>query len=155
MTGRQTAQNLAASLYSPDTEEIKHEVEDPNQQARTHPLFESVTNQLEMAVQEIMRLRRRQILVKLPESDEMLRLSTPTLARATISRKHLQKIQKALAIRTTRPQVGKLDIGTGIRDSRVKLAGKDQAELSGRNWQDSLWRSSARERVSEHVLFRA
>lgn len=43
-------QNQVTSLRLPNTEEKKHEVEDPDQQARAHPIPESVSNQLEMAV---------------------------------------------------------------------------------------------------------
>ena len=46
----QTGQALASSLYLPDPAQIKHEVVDPEQQGRTHPLFKNVLNQLEMAV---------------------------------------------------------------------------------------------------------
>ena len=88
-SGRQTAQARASS-------QIKHEVADPEQQGRTHPLFENVLNQLEMAVQGIMRLRRRRILVKLPERDTLLRLRTPTLPRSRIDRIRLQAIQRGL-----------------------------------------------------------
>jgi hypothetical protein len=69
------------SLYLPDPAQIKHEADDPEQQGRTHPLFENVLNQLEMAVQEIMWLRRARILVKLAESDTLLRLRTPMLPK--------------------------------------------------------------------------
>ena len=81
-TGRQTAQALAGQLFLPDTEAVKHVVEDTDQQARSHPLFESLYNQLEMAVQELMRLKPRQVMLKLPDSDKLLKLTTPTVPRA-------------------------------------------------------------------------
>ena len=86
-TGRQTAQALASSLYLPDPNLVKHEVDDPDQQTRSHPLFETIQTQLEMGVQEIMRLKRRQVLVQLPESAKLRRLRTPTVPPSRVSRR--------------------------------------------------------------------
>jgi hypothetical protein len=95
-TGRQTAQALASQLYLPDPEAVKHMVEDSEQQARSHPLFESLYNQAEMAVQKLMRLKSRQVMVKLPDSDGLLKLKTPTVPTARISHGQLDACKRAL-----------------------------------------------------------
>ena len=154
-SGRATAQNLAASLYSPNTEEIKHEVEDPDQQARTHPIFESVSNQLEMAVQEIMRLRRRQILVKLPESDQMLRLSTPTLPVSRINHDQLNQVQRALASSGSRSRVAKPEAGKRVDITEDNSDGAFGINRSNEMWRDTLWKSGKNESLGGQVLFQA
>jgi hypothetical protein len=103
-TGRQTAQALAASLYQPDPNRVKHEVEDVDQRARVHPLFESLPTQLEMGVQEIMRLQRRQVLVQLPEGKRLLKLRTPTVRRLRAGREQVEPLKALLAKQSGRPR---------------------------------------------------
>ena len=61
-TGRQSAQILAPQMYQLDPERVKHVVDDPDAQQRTHPTFFSVTDSLEVASQQIQRLKSREIL---------------------------------------------------------------------------------------------
>ena len=154
-SGRQTAQALASSLYLPDPAQIKHEVADPDQQGRTHPLFENVLNQLEMAVQEIMRLRRRRILVKLPESDTLLRLRTPTLPRARINRAQLQAIQRTL-VGTSGQMKGQGQNRTGpITRADQSSIGQDRKPGIEEAWRKTLWKHGDRSVQPAQVVFQA
>lgn len=140
-SGRQTAQALASGLYLPDPERIKHQVADPQVQDRTHPLFENVANQLEMAVQEIMRLRRRYILVKLPESDTLLRLRTPTLPRPAISLRALDKQRAALAQQTREPTQPPAPRAASLPRVATVVTGEEPPAGA---WKAALWRSATK-----------
>jgi hypothetical protein len=144
-SGRQTAQALASGLYLPDPEQIKHEVADPEQQERTHPIFENVANQLEMAVQEIMRLRRRHILVKLPDSDTLLRLRTPTLPKPHIGRSQLEQIQQALATAVGQPRSQPKELSTRQEPGDTTPEGASGNDGGREAWRDALWRPSSQE----------
>lgn len=99
-TGRQTAQVLAASLYTPDPNLVKHEVDDPDQQPRSHPVFETIQTQLEMGVQENMRLKRRQMLVQLPEGAALRKLRTPTVPPPRVNRAQVEQEDSGAGQRT-------------------------------------------------------
>jgi hypothetical protein len=96
-TGRQTAEVLAPMLYLPQSNVIKHVVEDADYQERSHPLFEPLYNQVEMAVQKIMSLRKRHVLVKLPEEKSVIELRTPTVPTLQFSPAHLIQVKTLLA----------------------------------------------------------
>lgn len=96
-TGRQSAQILAPQMHQLDPEAIKHEVEDPEAQARTHPTYFSVADSLEVASQQIQRLKSREILVKLPDSDDLIKLKTPTVPKPRIGAGELEQYKRVLA----------------------------------------------------------
>jgi len=96
-SGRQTAETLAPILYLPQPDAVKHMVEDADYQDRSHPLFESLYNQVEMAVQQIMRLKRRHVLVKLPDAEQVVELATPSVPPALLSREDLAQVKRCLA----------------------------------------------------------
>ena len=137
-TGRQTAEALAPVLYLPQPDAIKHVVDDPEQQERSHPLFESIYNQVEVAVQQIMRLRRRHVLVKLPEGEQVTELRTPTVPPSRLSREQLDQIKRLLA----------RQIGHSRRDVEAEIAIREQRitaptavnDAENENWQEGLWR---------------
>ena len=138
-TGRQTAQALASSLYLPDPNLVKHEVDDPDQQTRSHPLFETIQTQLEMGVQEIMRLKRRQVLVQLPESAKLRRLRTPTVQPPRVSREQVEDIKNSLARQSGTTEGGS---NTGIGFARARsIPGRSQtlAALDGQISSVGFW----------------
>lgn len=95
-TGRRTAQALAGELFAPDTQKVKHEVEDERQQERTHPLFAPLSEQFEGFIQAMQRLRRRDVFVQLPESEGVVRLRTLTVPEGRIAPGALEAIKSAL-----------------------------------------------------------
>jgi hypothetical protein len=95
-TGRQTARAIVGDLFLPDASQIKHEVADEQQQARTHPLYASLAEQFEGFTQAIQRLKRRSTLVQLPETDQVVALRTLTVPRSRLSRSRLEEIKEAL-----------------------------------------------------------
>jgi hypothetical protein len=95
-TGRQTAQVIAGDLFLPDPTQVKHEVADEQQQERTHPLYTSLAEQFEGFTQAIQQLRRRNVLLQLPESDEALSLKTLTVPRSRVSLAQLGRLKDAL-----------------------------------------------------------
>jgi hypothetical protein len=137
-TGRQTAEALATSLYQPDPAQVKHVVADPDQQERSHPLFESLGTQLEMTVQRIMRLRRRRVLVKLPESEQVIELRTPTVPRPRLSRERLIQLQQQLAHQIGKPR----QTSAHAQDHRREQTPAADDEQH-RAWQATLWNKPA------------
>ena len=103
-TGRQTAQAIVGDLFMPDPSLVKHVVDDETAQERSHPLFETLYNQFEGFTQRIQRLRRRQVLVKLPDQDRVLKLRTPTVPEAHVSRQQLERIKRDLARQAGKPR---------------------------------------------------
>lgn len=61
------AEIMAKKLFQPDSERIKHEVENEYQQEKTHPVFYSLLEEWETAIQQIQNLRPRMCLVKAPQ----------------------------------------------------------------------------------------
>lgn len=96
-TGRQTAQAIVGDLFMPDLQSIKHEVKDTTAQERSHPLFDPLGEQFERFTQTIQRLRRRNVLVKLPEIESVFKVRVPTIPRARIHAEKLEKVKELLA----------------------------------------------------------
>jgi hypothetical protein len=94
--GRETATAVMNQIFMPDPSRIKHEVRDEDAQGRTHPLFESLLNQTEKQVGEVMRLPNRHIIVKLPDNDELVHLKTPTVPKPRISWDDGERIRRYL-----------------------------------------------------------
>lgn len=144
-TGRQTAQALASQLYLPNPEAVKHVVEDTEQQTRSHPLFENLYNQAEMAVQELMRLKARQIMVKLPDSDALLKLRTPTVSRAYISRKLLDSHKLALVkqvgkpVRVLKREIAARALSPDEEHAHLISSARIAPNGGGDDWKKGLW----------------
>src|SRR5947208_1719711 len=64
---RVDAEILAKKLFAIDVEEIKHEVVDEVQQDRIHPMYYTVGEGWEQAIQSIQTLNPRTCLVKMPQ----------------------------------------------------------------------------------------
>lgn len=136
-TGRQTAEALAPALYLPQPDAVKHVVEDADYQDRSHPLFESIYNQVEMAVQQIMRLRQRHVLVRLPEQEGVIELRTPTVPPSRLSRPELEQIKRLLArqIGQSRQEVEE-EIAMRTTSSR---SSSPPTKAVGDAWLQTLW----------------
>jgi hypothetical protein len=96
-TGRQTAQAIVGDLFLPDTKAVKHEVADEAVKDRTHPIFWGLQDQFEGFVQQIQKLHRQQVLVKLPEHEHIVHAHTPTVPSSHVSAKKLEEWKRFLA----------------------------------------------------------
>jgi len=104
-TGRQTAESIVKELFMPDLRAVKHEVRDAEAQERTHPVFDPMLEQFERFTQMIQRLRRRKVIVKLPEREHVYRLRVAKVPQAQLSGERLEEIKKALAKMVGKPCV--------------------------------------------------
>jgi hypothetical protein len=140
-TGRQTAEALAPLLYLPQPDTVKHVVEDVAAQARSHPLFEALPTQLEMAVQQIMRLKRRRVLVQLPEAEGVVELTTPTVPPSRVSPARLAQIKWLLAqqVAQSRPAIEREIAARGHAQPVPSMSTTEESE----SWQEALWQPAA------------
>jgi hypothetical protein len=140
-SGRQTAAALAPALFQPQPDAVKHVVEDAAAQTRSHPLFETLPTQLEMAVQRILGLKRRQALVQLPETQGVVEVTTPTVPPARLASARLTHIKRCLARQGGHPapQIAQQIARRGQSRAAPLRA---QAAATGA-WQEALWQPSA------------
>ena len=146
-TGRGTAHALAQQLYLPDPSLVKHEVH-PDHQERSHPLYEQVQNQIEMAVQQLMRLKKRHMMVKLAGCDKLHHVKTPNVARSRITPAQLQTYKRALLRRVGR-SMQELEQERVAREPQMAsppLMTKTAADLSGASWEDAFYEDMSEKR---------
>lgn len=126
-TGRQTAQTIVSDLFMPDPKAIKHEVDDQEAQARSHPVYQQLTEQWETWVQTIQRLQRRHMLAKLPDGEEVFSLRTPIVPEPRITPAQLEQ-WKTFLVR----QVGKsrqaLEAEIAQRRQRLHITTKSRGD---------------------------
>lgn len=100
-TGRQTAEAIVKELFIPNTRAVKHQVKDEQAQARSHPLYDPLMEQFERFIQQIQRLRRRRVLVKVPDSllfrERVLHLRTPAVPASRLNREQMERLKRSLA----------------------------------------------------------
>ncbi len=102
-TGRQTAESIVKELFMPNPQSIKHQVSDAEVQDRTHPVFDPLLEQFETFTQTIQRLRRRKVLVKLPDRECVYKLCVPKVPSSHLGVQHLESVKKALAKAVGKP----------------------------------------------------
>jgi hypothetical protein len=129
-TGRETAEALVKDLFMPDLQAVKHEVKDSKAQERTHPVFDPMLEQFERAIQTIQRLREREMWVKLPDREEVIKLKTPDVPDYHVTDAQLAQIKTALAQQVGRP-VGELEHARGEPDA---LSSTDTAPAGSDFW---------------------
>lgn len=95
-TGRQTAEAIVKELFMPNLQAVKHVVRDSEVQQRTHPLFDPMVEQFERFTQMIQRLRRRKVLVRLPDREHVYRLRVPKVPQAPLGAQQLDAVKRAL-----------------------------------------------------------
>jgi len=93
---REDAEIMAKKLFSVNGERIKHEVENEYQQEKTHPLYYSLQEEWEQAIQAIQGLRPRTCLVKAPQRG-VAQIHTVTIPRHNLSEKELEELRLSLA----------------------------------------------------------
>ena len=159
-TGRQTAEAIVKDLFLPDPQSIKHEVKDSEAQERTHPVFDPLLEQFEMCTQTIQRLRRRQVLVKLPDQDHVLTLRTPTVPTPRISRERLAAIKTELARQSAHAAAAVTPTTNARRAPVAQPAPPPAAHPTGAPattaetaWKDALWRTHPRPAPRARVIF--
>lgn len=103
-TGRQTAAAISSSLFMPNPDAVKHVVEDADAQERSHPVYQHLMEQMEVFTQTLQRLKKRRIVVKLPDDDRVFKLKTPTVPKPRISREQLAQVKCILARQSGRPR---------------------------------------------------
>lgn len=102
-TGRQTAESIVKELFMPNPQSIKHEVKDAEAHERTHPVFDPLLEQFEVFTQKIQRLRKRKILVKLPDRERVHRLRVPKVPQCRLNSAQMESIKKTLAKMVGKP----------------------------------------------------
>lgn len=103
-TGAMTAKMLSMQTHQANPELVKHVVDDPDAQQRSHPQYHSVVEQEQMAIQQIQHRKARDILVKLPDTDALVELKTPTIPKPRVSWAQIERIKTALAQQSGRPR---------------------------------------------------
>jgi hypothetical protein len=141
-TGRQTAAAIAKELFMADPQAVKHEVIDETAKERTHPIFDPVMEQFEVFTQAIQRLRRRHVLVKLPEAEKVLEVRTPTIPPSRLSREHLTQIKRLLAkqIGYSRQEIEQQIARRGQKPPVVAPTSSDRGDDG--SWQETLWQQT-------------
>jgi len=137
-TGRDTAAALAQQLYLPDPERIKHEVSDETAAERSHPLYEHIQTQSEMSLQELMRLKKRQVVVKLPSDDRLHTVRTANVPRTRITREQLEGYKRAL-LRQVGRTVDELARERTERAPKAASPALMTQAAAGESWQDAFY----------------
>ena len=131
-TGRQTAEAIVKELFMPDMRAVKHQVKDEDAKERTHPLFDPMMEQFERFIQIIQRLRRQQVLVKLPDKQAVHNLRTPSVPPSRIGRVQLEQIKDALVKQVGLPK-SELERQIRARDA------ENVQPLNQHKSQDEFW----------------
>lgn len=100
---RPDAEILARQLYHVNGERIKHVVSDSSQQDRSHPIFYSLQEEWEKAVQLFQNLSPRTALVKSPGRSKVIRLKTIPIRYEPDAEYELDDIKRRLAVRSGTP----------------------------------------------------
>jgi hypothetical protein len=95
-SGTKTGRIIAEELFEVDPQKVKHEVDDPQAQSRSHPYYESFIEQKEIFFQAIRNQKRREMFVLAPESNRVIALRTLTVPQPEVSPEQLEKIKITL-----------------------------------------------------------
>jgi len=98
---RVDAEIMAKKLFLADSEKIKHEVENEYQQEKTHPVYYSLPEEWEKAIQTIQNLRPRICLVKAPQK-KVARIHTITIPNHSVL-PELEALQTTLSRKAGEP----------------------------------------------------
>ena len=90
-----------------------------------------------MAVQKIMRLKKRHILVNLPESEEVVELTTPNVASTHLSQTQITHLKRQLARQIGQPRV-RVEAGIAARRQQI-LAPLPSNDQDDGDWHAALW----------------
>lgn len=96
---RQDAEILARHMFQVDGERIKHTVEDNEQQDRSHPVYYSLQEEWENAIQLLQNLASRRAYIKRPRVTSALSLKTVTIKDRHASEATMESIKRRLAAR--------------------------------------------------------
>jgi len=96
---RQDAEILARHMFQVDGERIKHTVEDNEQQDRSHPVYYSLQEEWENAIQRLQNLASRRAYIKRPRVTSALSLKTVTIKDRHASEATMESIKRRLAAR--------------------------------------------------------
>jgi hypothetical protein len=102
-TGRQTAEAIVKDLFMPNLQAIKHEVKDSTAQERTHPVFDPMLEPFERFTQMIQRLRRRKVLIRMPDRENVHRLRVYKVPGSRLKAVQLEAIKRDLAKAVGKP----------------------------------------------------
>lgn len=137
-TGRQTAESIVKELFMPNPQAIKHEVKDSDAQERSHPVFDPLLEQFEIFTQTIQRLRRRKVLVKLPDREHVYKLRVPKVPPSYLGAQYLEQAKKALVKMVGKPvaiieqEIAKRVQTHGVPFHLPQLNGTSQTRYGGR-----------------------
>lgn len=96
---RQDAEILARHMFQVDGERIKHTVEDNEQQDRSHPVYYSLQEEWESAIQRLQNLASRRAYIKCPGATSALSLKTVTVKDRRASEATMESIKRSLVAR--------------------------------------------------------
>lgn len=119
---RVDAEVMAKKLFLVSGEEIKHEVVDEVALDKTHPVFYSLQEEWEQAIQAIQNLRPRTCLVKAPQR-EVAKAYTITIPRYQVPEAELDRIRAALLRRSGQP-------GCQLREASDKRVVENLKEIT-------------------------
>ena len=94
---RADAEILATHLFQVDGEQIKHIVQDGDQQGRSHPIYYSLKEEWEKSIQALMSLPPRSAFVSRPKRLGVGRLSTITIRQGVRDAEVVEKVRRRLA----------------------------------------------------------
>lgn len=139
---REDAEVLGRKLFQVDGEEIKHTVPDEGQQERSHPVFYSLSEQWEKAVQSIQNLPSRWALVRMPNG-RVARVKTITVSHRKVPETALMEIKHRL-IRKSGRQRAQLEAEIAGRNAEGEGATLYQSEAVLRErTRQPVWKSAA------------
>ena len=129
---RSDAEVLAKHLFQVDSEKVKHEVEQPEQQERSHPVYYSLPEEWERFVQQLQNLEPRKAYVRRPRRRAVERINTITIRYADPASGALQTVRQALAS------------NAGVRRKTIEKAVTERLAQQGK---DALSRPLLREPI--------
>ena len=97
---RQDAEILARHMFQVDGERIKHTVEDNEQQDRSHPVYYSLQEEWESAIQRLQNLASRRAYIRRPRATSALSLKTVTVKDRHANEATMESIKRRLAARS-------------------------------------------------------
>ncbi len=99
---RGDAEIMAKKLYQVTSEEVKHEVSSSEQQGRMHPLYYSLPEEWEEAIQELQNLKPRTAVVKAPQRP-VAKIQTVSVPPHRLSGEDLEKTRVQLLQQIGKP----------------------------------------------------
>jgi hypothetical protein len=145
--GRHSAEAIVKELFVPNPRAIKHEVNDETAKGKTHPVFDPLMEQFEAFTQTIQRLRRRQVLVQLPDQEQVVEVRSLDVPPSRLSQAQLTHIMQGLARQIGEPrEVVEQEIAARGQQIMAPTSSDEKCvgDSQDSTWQERLWQKPAR-----------